>query len=242
MSRGFGILIALFLGTVILASAVTLGGATPDDVYRALSGLELTHHDEIVQAFGIGFSLGRLSPDRMLQLVNRLAVDEGSPADKEGILLVIARALEDDLPVDLLVDKTEEGLARRIPLGVILNGTVGETRILGLVQRKQILEAVRDLLYSKGIFCVSGKGQAVATSLPIERFDRIVTEIADVLCDYTESGGSPFDGHIIYEKVRIRLETLSQLRKPPILAEDAALVLERLEPGDLTSVILKVLG
>lgn len=242
MNHGFGILVALLLGAVILASGTAFGGATPDDVYRALSGLELVHHDEIVQAFGIGFSLGRLSPDRMIQLVNRLAADEGTQADKEGILLVVARALEDDLPVDLLIDKAEEGLARNIPLGVILNGTVGETRILGLVQRKQILEGVRDLLYSKGIFCVSGKGQAVATSLPIERFDRIVTEIADVLCDYTESGGSPFDGHLIYEQVRIRLETLSQLREPPILAEDAALVLERIEPGDLTSVILKVLG
>lgn len=242
MNRGFGVLIALFLGTVILVSGTALGEANPDDVYHALSALELTHHDEIVQAFEIGFSLGRLSPDRTLQLVNRLAADGGTPADKEGILLVIARALEDDLPVNLLIDKSEEGLARNIPLGVILNGTMGETRILGLVQRKQVLEAVRDLLYSKGIFCVSGKGQAVATSLPIERFDRIVTEIADVLCDYTESGGSPFDGHLIYKQVRIRLETLSQLREPPILAEDAALVLERIEPGDLTSVILKVLG
>ncbi len=242
MNRRFGIGVTLLVGAVLLALGTAVSATSPEDVYRALSGLNLAHHDEIVQAFEIGFSLGRLHPDQMLRLVTRLAADEGTAADKEGILLTIAHALEDDLPVSLLVDKTEEGLARRIPLGIILNGAVGETRILGLVQREQVLEAVRDLLYSKGIFCVSGKEQAVATSLPISRFDRIVTEIADVICDYTESGGSPFDGHIIYDKVRVRLETLSQLRKPPILPEDVVLVLERIEPGDLTNVILKVIG
>ncbi len=242
MNRRFGIGIALLLGALIFAFGTVIGATSPEDVYRALAGLKLSHHDEIVQAFKVGFSLGRLHPDRMLRLVTRLAADEGATTEKEGILLTIARALEDDLPVSLLVDKTEEGLARRVPLGIILNGTVGETRILGLVQRKQVLETVRDLLYSKGIFCVSGKERAVATSLPISRFDRIVTEIADVICDYIESGGSPFDGHIIYDKVRVRLETLSQLREPPILPEDVALVLERIEPGDLTNVILKVIG
>ncbi len=233
--------IALVLGIALLASVAAVAATAPDAVYRALSGIPLVHHDEIVKAFEIGFSLGRLSPDRMLPLVNRLAAGAGNPQEKEGILLVIAQALEDDLPVDLLVDKAEEGLARRVPLAVILNGSVGQSRILGLIQRKEILEAVRDLLYSKGIFSASGKGKAVATYLPIGRFDRIVTEVADVVCDYIESGGSPFDGHVIYGDVQARLETLSQLCEPPFLPEDAALVLARISAGDLTSVILKVL-
>ena len=146
MSRGLSISAALLLGVMLLISVTAIGATSPEDVYRALSGLKLVHHDEIVQAFEIGFSLGRLHPDQMLRLVTRLAADKGTAADKEGILLTIAQALEDDLPVSLLVDKTEEGLARRVPLGIILNGAVGKTRILGLVQRKQVLEAVRDLL------------------------------------------------------------------------------------------------
>jgi len=241
MNRRFILVCVLVLGVAAAFSGPGLGQASPNDVYRALSELSLVHRQEILQAFRVGFSQERLSPPRMLRLVTRLTAAQGEPKEKEGILLTIARALEDDLPVTLLVGKAEEGLARRVPLGIILNGSVGETRILGLVKREEILRAVRDLLYFKRIFTASGKGQTVATSLPQSRFDRIVTEVADVLCDYTEAGESPLDGHLIYEKVRLRLETLSQLKEPPILPEDAALVLRRITPGDLTSVLLKVL-
>lgn len=234
---------AMALMLIGVLTYLALGAAVaPKDVYRALSSISLAHRDEIVHAFGIGFSLGRLVPARTLSLVNRLAADQGNPADKEGILLTIARALADDLPVTLLLDKTEEGLARNIPLGIILNGSSGEVRILGLVQREKALRTVRDLLYAKGIFCATRKGQAGTTSLPRVQFDRIVTEISDVLCDYAEAGGSPFNGHVIYQKVQVRLENLTQLKRPVVLPDDAALVLERISPGDLTNVLLKVLG
>ncbi len=235
--------VAVALVAVAVTACLALGAVvTPNDVYHALDKIPLTHRAEIVHAFGVGFSLGRLVPDRTLRLVDRLAADKGTTADKEGILLTIANALENDLPVTLLIDKTEEGLARNVPLYVILNGSGGAVRILGLVQREKVLAAVRDLLYAKGIFCISHAGQATATSLPITRFDRIVTEVADVLCDYVESGASPLDGHLIYQRVQTRLENLSQLKQPTILPEDAALVLARIKPGDLTAVLLKVLG
>ncbi len=236
--------VAVALIVVAAAAYLALGAVvTPNDVYHALDKIPLTHRSEIVHAFGVGFSLGRLVPDRTLQLVNRLAADKGTTADKEGILLTIAHALEDDLPVTLLIDKTEEGLARNVPLYVILNGSGGTVRILGLVQREKALVAVRDdLLYAKGIFCISRTGQATATSLPRTRFDRIVTEVADVICDYVESGASPLDGHLIYQQVQTRLENLSQLRQPVILPEDAALVLARIKPADLTEVTKKVYG
>ena len=234
---------AMALMLIGVLTYLTLGaGVTPKDVYRALSSISLAHRDEIVHAFKLGFSLGRLVPSRTLSLVNRLAADQGNPADKEGILLTIARALADDLPVTLLLDKTEEGLARNIPLGIILNGSSGEVRILGLVQREKALRTVRDLLYAKGIFCATGRGQVGTTSLSRVQFDRIVTEISDVLCDYAEAGGSPFNGHVIYQKVQVRLENLTQLKRPVVLPDDAALVLERISPGDLTNVLLKVLG
>ncbi len=230
----------MLIGTLAYCA---LGAAvTPNDVYHALSSISLAHHDEIVRAFKLGFSLGRLVPSRTLSLVNRLVANRGNPADKDGILLTIARALEDDLPVTLLFDKTEEGLARNVPLGVILNGSSGEVRILGLIQREKMLQTVRNLLYAKGIFCATGKGEVKTTALPRVQFDRIVTAISDVLCDYTEAGGSPFNGQVIYRKVQVRLENLGQLKRPVVLPDDAALVLGRISPGDLTDVLLKVLS
>ncbi len=234
----------MLIGTLAYCA---LGAAvTPNDVYHALSSISLAHHDEIVRAFKLGFSLGRLVPSRTLSLVNRLVANRGNPADKDGILLTIARALEDDLPVTLLFDKTEEGLARNVPLGVILNGSSGEVRILGLIQREAALESVSNLLLGH-IFRTTGKDHTGAASLPRARFDRIVTEIADVLCDYVVAGGSPVNGYIIYQKVQTRLENMSKLKQPTILPGDAALVLKqiKLDVDDLSKIcenLYKMLG
>ena len=245
MHAGNRIMVVAFI-LICTASYVTLGNTTtPNDVYHALSGLALVHRAEIVHAFSTGFALGRLEPTRTLRLVNRLTVNQGKPADKEGILLTIAHALEDDLPVTLLIDKTEEGLARKVPLNVILNGSRNEVPILGLVQREAALESVSHLLLRKNIFRATGKGHTGATSLPRARFDRIVTEIADVLCDYVEAGGSPINGYIIYQKAQTRLENMSKLKQPAILPGDAALVLGRIGPDDLSKIcenLYKMLG
>jgi hypothetical protein len=235
-----GFLIVLMWGAV-LNGGVILAATSPAEVNQALSALSLTNAEEIMQAFEIGFSQGSLYPEEALHLVKRLTVAEGSKAEKEEILLTIAHALEDDLPVSLLVGKIEEGLARKVPLTVVLNGSGGQHRILGLVQRAALLGAVRDLLYSKRIFGAPEGAKAVSTCLPNSRFDSLVNEIAAFLADYIEGGGSPLEGYRMFQEMGARLHSLAGLKEPVIPMEDVELVLERVGPGDLTNIVLRVL-
>ncbi|MEA1871688.1 MAG: hypothetical protein U9N00_05805 [Candidatus Bipolaricaulota bacterium] len=237
--RTFALIITLgiFIGGV---STLTLA-ASHAEVDQALSVLCPTSAAEIMAAFEVGFTQGRIEPGEALHLIGRLSTAQGEQAEKEAILLTIAHALQDDLPVELLVDNVEEGLTRNIPLTVILNGSGGQPRILGLVQRASLLEAVRDLLYSKRIFSAPEGTKAVSTCLPNARFDCLVSEIAGPLADYLEGGGSPLEGYLMFQQVSLRLQTLAGLREPPLLVEEVDLVLERLTPTDLTNIALPIL-
>ena len=233
--------IVLILGLFISGVSTLTLATSHAKVNQALSTLCPTNAHEIMAALEIGFAQGRIEPDEMLHLIVRLSTAQGNPAEKEAILITIAHALQDDLPVKILVDKVEEGLARNIPLTVILNGSGGHPRILGLVQRASLLEAVRDLLYSKRIFSAPEGTKAVSTCIPNARFDCLVSEIAGSLADYLEGGGSPLEGYVMLQKVSLRLQTLAGLREPPLLAKDVDLVLERLTPTDLTNIVLAIL-
>lgn len=231
MKRGKKAWFLVIVGIVFfhLSGGIALAEATVADVSLALQALRLSSGEEILEAFKIGFSQGRLLPDEALHLVERLTAVEGAPADKEAILLTIAHALEDDLPVTTLVNKVAEGLARGVPLPRIEQG---------ISRRGRLLAEVRDLLYSKGIFSVSEEAQAVSPSLPVPIFDLLVTHIADALGDYLEGGGSPLEGHLLFQEVSLRL---SMLKGVVIPTEAVELALNRIGPADLTRVVLKVL-
>ncbi len=233
-----GLILALVVGSTV--TGVVLGDDATDSVRSALSVLSLKTEDELMSAFQIGFSQGRLAPAEACHLIDRLAAADGEPAEKEGILLTIAHALENDLPVSLLVEKAEEGLARRVSLALILDGSAGQPRILGLKQREFLLGAVRDLLFAKGIFSVPEGGQTAPTSLPVLRFDHLVNAISDFLAEYIEAGKSPLEGSAMMDELSRRLHSLAALEKPLIPQGDVGLVLDRVGPGDLTSIALKL--
>lgn len=234
-------LIILFAGLLLVTTSVLLSAApTPSDVKQALVALTPLHADEIMSAFSQGFAQKRLQVERIFRLINRLAGYEGGQGDKEGILIVIAHTLQDDLPAAMLVEKAEEGMARNVPLTLILNGKKGQPPILGLLQREYLLSATRDTLYSKGIFSTSPGTKAVAQSIPAACFDTLVSEIADSLADYVESGESPLEGHLLYQRVNKRLSDLAGLKQPVIPPDDVQLVLERITPADLTTIVLKI--
>jgi hypothetical protein len=165
------------------------------------------------------------------RLLERLAAVLGSAADKEVIVLVITEAIEQGIPVDSLLNKTNEGLARAValaPLGQLLE------------QRLQLLLESRDLLYSRGIFRAS-PGASVAAgamALPPSRFDALLSNFGDALGDYLESGGSPFASQQIYDEVH---ERLTQLSGAVLTVSDVDLVFSRIEPADLTQVVLAAL-
>jgi len=194
---------------------------------EALCCIPLEETERILQAIALGYEQEGFPAEDVLRLVERL-VDYPSPGpEREGILLTLATALEEGLPVDGLLNKAFEGLARAVPLAQIDSG---------LHQRLILLIEVRDLLYAKGIFSVpAGSPQSVPSALPTLRFNELLTNVSDAVGDHLEGGGSPFEGHVLFQQVRERLIALQGVT---LLHEDVELVLERIEPTDLTQVAL----
>jgi len=213
-------------GAALLAAAVGGAAADASDLHRALMAIPLAAEDRILASFELGLRQDGFPADDLLRLIERLAAAPGAAAEKEALLLTLSRALEDGLPIDALLGKAFEGLARGVPLTVIDRG---------LSQRRTLLVEVRDLLYAKGVFGAPAGAAAVASALPILRFHALVSNIADALGDYLEGGGSPLEGHLLYREVRDRL---TMLRGVTLVASDVDLVLPRIEPGDLTRIAL----
>lgn len=217
---------------MVVPTQNTRAETTSIDVEQELQSLGLQSAAEIMSAIETGFLQGRLTPDEMVSLLSNLAAYSGEKEEKEILLLTIACALKDDsLPVTMLIDKVEEGLARKVPLQTIRQM---------ISERASLLAEVRDLLYMNLIFTSSEYGQENCLVLPLPRFDFLVTQIADTLADYQESGRSPLEGYLIYQEMRTRLSMLQQNAIIP--AEDVELILERIKPESLTHILSNVLS
>ena len=214
------------LATLLIGSAAL--AAIPFSAFEeALCCVPLEDTDRILAAIELGFEQEDFPVEDVFRLVERLIEHLAPAPEKEGILLTLATALEEGLPVGGLLNKVFEGLARGIPLAQIDGG---------LKQRLTLLIDVRDLLYAKGIFSVpSGSPQSVPSALPTLRFNELLTNISDAVGDHLEGGGSPFDGHVLFQEVQERLIALQGVT---LLQADVELVLERIEPTDLTPVAL----
>ncbi len=217
---------------MIVPTQITLAETTSIDVKEELQSLGLRSTTEIMSAIETGFLQGRLAPDEVVSLLSNLAAYNGEREDKETILITIARALKDDsLPVTMLIGKVEEGLARKVSLQAIKQM---------VSERASLLAEVRDLLYTNLIFTSSEYGQENCLVLPLPRFDFLVTQIADTLANYQESGRSPLEGYLVYQEMHTRLSMLE--RNAIIPAEDVELVLERIKPESLTRILSNVLS
>ena len=198
---------------------------------QALRAIPVSDINRCVTAIEFGLSQPDFPASEVLQLIERLVATSYSAQEKEALLLDIVVAMEEGLPVDELVTKGLEGLARGIPVPQI-----GQS----LRQRLVLLAETRDLLYAKGIFSVApGSPQSVPTALPTSRFNLLVTHISDTIADYLEGGGSPFEGQTLYHEVRFRLTSLEGVT---LNAEDVDLVLKRIEPADMTRVALSAVA
>jgi len=218
---------ALAVLTLALLGNAVAGQVPMSEYERALLAIPVSSTERFVAAIELGMSQADFPAAEVLQLIDRLAATPDSGPEKEALLLHVVAALEEGLPVDGLVTKGLEGLARGIPVAQIEQS---------LHQRLVLLAETRDLLYAKGIFSVApGSPQSVPTALPTPRFNLLVTHISDTIADYLEGGGSPFEGQTLYQEVRFRL---TSLEGATLVSEDVDLVLKRIEPADLTRVAL----
>jgi hypothetical protein len=194
---------------------------------QALAAIPVSNPDYILSKIELTMSQQDFPAQPLLRLIDRLGSHAAPAAEKEAILIVLAHALEDGLPIEGLISRASEGLARSVPLPQIEQG---------LTMRLTLLAETRDLFYSKGIFSApAGAYPAISTAIPMVRFNQLVIHVSEPIGEFLEGGGSPFEGAALYEEVHNRL---TMLQGVTLLPEDVALVLDRIEPSDLTQVAL----
>ena len=225
---------ARWIGPVVLL--VTLGLSAVAEIpladYEAvLLAIPVSDLGRVLGAIELGLSQPDFPASETMQYLDRLAASRYSAPEREALLADIVVALEEGLPIEGLVTKGLEGLARGVAAAGIQQS---------LHQRWVLLAETRDLLYAKGIFSVApGSPQSVDTALPTPRFNLLVTHISDTIADYLEGGGSPFEGQTLMQEVRFRLTSLEGAILNPA---DVELVLKRIEPADLTRVALSAVS
>jgi hypothetical protein len=218
------------------------------------SPLQLQDHARILAAIETGLSVPGFPAQDLLSLIGRLATIPGSSGEKDTILLLFARALENGMPIDGLIPvgfALADALEDRLPIeGVLLEalkgiaqGTPISVIEASLTRRLTLLREVQDLLFSRGVFrAPSGSTPTTPTTLPATRFDELVDQIADALSDHLEGGGGPFDGNppgqALYDLVADRL---GRLPESLVHATDVQLVLGLIGPDDLTRIALAAL-
>ncbi|MCX6100924.1 MAG: hypothetical protein NTV92_05825 [Candidatus Bipolaricaulota bacterium] len=220
--------IACIVGASMAVAAVTL-----DDFERVLTSIPVASEARVIAALELGLksSCCGFPADETYRLFTRLADGSGSAADKETVILIVTHAIEEGIPIDSLLNKANEGLARAVSL----------TSLAQLLQQRlRLLEESRDLFWSYRIFRATPGAPvaAGATALSTSRFDSLLSNVGDALGDYLESGGSPFESQQIYDQVQARLTLLAG---SVLSAEDVDTVLSRISPADLAQIVRKVL-
>jgi hypothetical protein len=212
---------------MLLLSTGAAGGTSLAEYEQALASIPVSNPEFILSAIKLGMTQADFQDAALLRLIDRMADHPAPPSEKEAMLSVLAHAMEDGLPIEGLLNKAFEGLARGVPLRQIEQG---------LSERLVLLRETRDMLYAKGIFSIpAGSPQTMPTAIPALRFNQLLINIADTIGDFLEGGGSPFESHVLYRDVQNRLTLLQGVTLQPA---DVELVLNRIEPSDLTQVAL----
>lgn len=166
---------------VVLAAwscAWSAWAATEKDVTNLIDNMSISSAAKVTVKTGFlrGIQDGRLSADGAFDFLQRVSTSGAEIKDRETVLVAIANALLEDLPVDMLINKVVEGLARGLAMDVISQE---------IVERKLTLGEVKALLGQKSVS---------AASFPQTAVDAAITDIATVLENHVRSDKSPNDG------------------------------------------------
>lgn len=184
---------ALVFGLLV---GVVVAQPTPEDVYKCFAELGVSDLQTLQTAFAKGFADKRIAPEVALRLCQRLKQTAAPISLREGVLQIIGRALVEELPVTMLVDKAFEGLTKGVPLDVINDD---------LLERKMTLGEVKTLLASKGITAgLTIRFGAITLKLSQDAVDTAITEAAGALEDYVRGGGKLDDANAIKAAVQLR--------------------------------------
>jgi hypothetical protein len=218
----------LWILAILLLVSVCVSAQIPLEQFEeALSSIPVSNPDVILSAIQLGMTQDDFPGDQLLRLIDRLATSAAPAYEKEAILIVLSGALTDGLPIEGLINKGLEGVARGVALPKIEQD---------LSQRLILLAETRDLFYAKGIFSAPPDApQTVPTAIPTPRFNQLLINVSETIGDFLEGGGSPFDSQAMYQEVHNRLTLLQGVT---LSASDVELVLDRIEASDLTQIAL----
>jgi hypothetical protein len=196
--RRFVTVTALSLGLLVGGIGLALQAQpTPEDVYKCFAELGVSDLQTLQLAFVKGFTDKRITPDTAIRLCQRLKQSSAPISLREGVLQIIGRALLEELPVTMLVDKTFEGLTKGVALDVISED---------LLERKATLSEVKALLASKGVTInLTIRFGTVTLKLTLDAVDTAITEAAGALEDYVRGGGKLDEANAIKSAVQLRL-------------------------------------
>ena len=197
---------------------------------EVLRGLPVSNMEMALAALARGLAYEDFPSQPLMLLLTGLCTRPAPIEEKEALILVLLQALSDDLPVQGLVSKGLEGLARGIPLPLIR---------MDLQGRRILLAETRVTLASKGVVAQRGGEQISAqTALPTLRLRQILIEISEPIADFLAGGGSPTEDHLaLYMDVANRLTSLRGIK---LLAEDVILVLEQMTSQDFAAIAQSV--
>jgi len=160
--------------------------------------------DLLCQALRDGFNKSRITSERALSLLQRINQSTAPLEQREGVLLVVAQTLLTlDLPVEMIVSKIEEGMAKGVPMSEILKE---------ISERMLALKEVRDFLLVKGIK-VGAEVAGTQLKLTVQIVDRVITDTTGALEDWVRNAKNPEQA--AQDASGIKAAVLSRLEMDP---------------------------
>ncbi len=227
-------LVMLIALTLILATNLTLAAnanlyqsKTPQDIFAYIDTfhISLSAKEILTESLRRGFNQGRLTPNRAFGFLTKIHQSGAQIPVREQVFLIIARTLQEDLPINRMLNKVAEGLARGEPLSTIAPI---------LQEWKTTLQGVKVLLESKDIH-VGSKVLNQNKPLPIYPFDLLTEDIAGGLEQYVIAGKDPTDQQLVKREVILRLKR--DVRIPPALVE---IVEKRVSGGEFSKIAVSI--
>ncbi|HED04319.1 MAG TPA: hypothetical protein ENI60_06090 [Candidatus Fraserbacteria bacterium] len=185
LTVGVVIALALLLSFTALA-------ATEQDMLSLIAQLPFSTADKnfLADSFQKGLKDGRLTPDQAMDLLQKVGLQNSAPIEqRKDVLVTIGQALVAGLPVEMLVSKAEEGVAKGVPMSEILKD---------IQERKTTLTQVKALFDKRQIRSSTADRASSYTQASI---DAAITDVASALEDYVRSGNDPNDASAVKDAV-----------------------------------------
>ena len=175
------------MAALVLLIAPWMWASSSEDVANLIESMPLSAPAKVTISNGFlrGIADGRLTADQAFAFLQRIATSGASIEDRQTVLVSIGQTLLEDIPVEMLINKVDEGLARGMPMDVIA---------AEVVERRQTLVEVKSLLNQMGIQI---QQQANGPGFPRSAVDAAITDIATVLENHVRSGKQPNDGTLL---------------------------------------------